>query len=42
MIDKYDFDVFLFFAFLYAIWTIEELRDIKKELKEIRRKLDQK
>lgn len=42
MIDKYDFDAFLVFAFTCALWTIWELRDIKKELKAIRQRLDKK
>ena len=42
MISKADWYAFLIIALLYAVWLGEQVREIKKELKALREKMDQK
>lgn len=42
MISKADWYAFLIIALLYAVWLGEQIREIKKELKAIREKVDKK
>jgi hypothetical protein len=42
MISKADWYAFLIFALLYAVWLGEQVREIKKELKALREKMDKK
>ncbi len=42
MISKADWYAFLVIALLYAVWLGEQVREIKKELKALREKMDKK
>jgi hypothetical protein len=42
MISKADWYAFLIIALLYAVWLGEQAREIKKELKVLREKMDKK
>jgi hypothetical protein len=42
MIGAPEFNAFLIIALLYAVWLGEQAREIKKELKALREKMDKK
>lgn len=42
MIPKADFYAFLIIAFIYALWLAEQVRQIKEEVKALRKNTNQK